>query len=101
MNTEATPGELRLTEGLGRMIGADLADMIHPGTLAACMDEALNSDIGVTAKELAVARALLFRVSGSALMDGDKAAINDAGTLCRMVIAANNLLIGRLGGPAP
>jgi len=82
------------------MIGADLADMIHPGTLAACLDDALNSDIGVTAKELAVARALLFRVSGSALLDGDKRAIKDAATLCRIVCAANGLLIGRRGGTA-
>ena len=88
------------SDRLGRMIGADLAGMIHPGTLAACLDDAMNSDIGVTAKEIAVARALLYVVSGSALMAGDKKAINDSGTLYRMVCAANNLLIGRPGGPA-
>lgn len=98
--TEAGPLTVLSSEELGRMIGADFADMLHPGTLAACLDDALNSDMGVTAKEIAVARALLFLVSGSALMDGDKKAIKDAGTLYRMVCAANNLLIGRPGGPA-
>jgi hypothetical protein len=102
--SEATKADRPLpvlsSEWLGRMIGADLAEVIDPGTLAACMDEAFNSDMGVTAKELAVARALLFAVSGSALMNGEKKSLKDAGTLYRMVCAANSLLIGRPGGPA-
>jgi hypothetical protein len=96
----ASPLGSASSEWLGRMIGADLAEVIDPGTLASCMDEAFNSDMGVTAKELAVARALLFAVSGSALMNGERRAIKDAGALYRMVCAANGLLIGRPGGHA-
>jgi hypothetical protein len=100
MSNDATQAEVCSSEMLGRMIGADLADMIDPGTLSLCLEDATTSDIGVTAKELAVARALLFRVAGSALLDGDKKAIKDASTLYRMVCAANGLLIGRPGGTA-
>lgn len=78
------------------LVGAELAELIDPGTLAQCAQEAHSGDLRLTAEELAVARALLFRVSGSALLDGDKQAIKDAGVIYRMVCTANNLLIGRV-----
>lgn len=89
---------------LVRMIGADLAAMINPGTLIGCLRDTMNSD-PVTAKELAIARALLYRVAGSALLNGEAYALKDAALLYRMLIAANTLLSGstrehfvRIGG---
>lgn len=92
--------EVLSSDRLDRMIGHDLAALLDPGTLQACLDEAMHSDIGVTAGELAVARALLHRISGSALLNGDKQAVGDAAVLYRMVAAANSLLIGRISTTA-
>ena len=46
--------------------------------------------------DVAAARALLFRVSGSALLNGDKKALGDHAVLYRMVCEANALLIGKV-----
>lgn len=95
MTQEAVTGSLT-GDGLSRMIGQDLAGLVDPGTLRSCLDEALNGDMGVTPSELAVARALLHRVAGAALLNGNKSAVGDAAVLYRMVAAANSLLMGRV-----
>lgn len=77
------------------MVGEDLAHHVDLKLLKNCVADAHDKDIDVTADNLAVARTLLYVVSGSALLDGDKKALKDAGTLCRIVCAANSLLIGQ------
>jgi hypothetical protein len=95
------------SEGLGcvaptradlcRVISAELVDMLDEGTVAACLEDAASmQECTVRPIDVALARALLYRVSGSALLYGDKKAITDARTLYRMVCEANALLIGRV-----
>lgn len=103
----AGPDGSALSEGLGRVvptradlcrvISAELVDMLDEGTVAACIADADNmQECTVRPIDVALARALLYRVSGSALLDGDRKAIKDAPTLYRMVCEANALLIGRV-----
>lgn len=82
------------------LVGEDIAPMIDAGTLAHTLGDTQSTVCEVTARDIAVARALLFCVSGSALLNGDKKAIIDASTLYRMACIANNLLIGRLTPPS-
>lgn len=102
--SEATKADRPLpvlsSEGLGRIVGAHLAEMLDLKQLNDYLRDTRQDDCELLAVEVAVARALLSTVSGSALLNGDKRALRDAGTLYRMVTTANNLLIGRIGGPA-
>lgn len=92
----AEPVDEPTLDELVALVGEDIAAAIDAGTLSHTIGDTQSTDCEVTAREVAVARALLFLVSGSALLDGEKKAIRDAGTLYRMVSTANNLLIGRL-----
>lgn len=83
-------------EDVVKMVGEELASRIDPETLRTCLSDTTSSEIRLTAEEVAVARALLYRVSGSALLNGDKKATVDAPILFRMVAAANGLLIGNI-----
>lgn len=92
----AEPHAEMTADDLISLVGEDFASMIEPGVLAHAMADTQLTDINVTARDVAVARALLSLVSGSALLNGDKKAILDAGTLYRLICTANSLLIGRL-----
>lgn len=82
---------------LCRVMEPDMLDMLDDATVAACIEDAASmQECTLRPIDVALARALLYRVSGSALLDGDKKAIKDAPTLYRMVCEANALLIGRV-----
>lgn len=70
--------------------------MFDAGTYQHCLEDARGFDEPLTAEDLARARALLFTVSGSALLNGDKCPKEDAHTLYRIVCYANSLLIGKV-----
>ena len=79
---------------LVNLIGPKLAPMLDESTLRHCMRDATDCDIILTPEEVAVARALILRVAGSALLNGDRGALVDAGVLYNMLCSDNGLLIG-------
>lgn len=107
MNQDRAGASPVLSDGLGRVVptreelcrvmSAELVGMLDEGTVAACIEDAATmQECTVRPIDVALARALLYRISGSALLAGDKKALKDAPTLYRMACEANALLIGRV-----
>lgn len=81
------------------MLGLDIAGMVDLGIYRRTLDDLAGrygSDTKLTHEDIAAARALMFVLSGSALLDGDVKAIKDAPTLYRVACAAHNCLVGSL-----
>lgn len=84
-----------ITQGtLVNLIGKELAPLLEENTLRDCMRDATDCSVALTPEEVAVARALILRALGSALLNGERGALVDAGTIYRMLCSANGLLIG-------